>query len=31
MFPHGDKFKKSFIKQITKGLDVENLIHYHVE
>jgi hypothetical protein len=29
-FPHGDKFKKSFFYQITKGINIRNLIHYPI-
>jgi hypothetical protein len=25
-FPHGNKFKKSFLYQITKGINIKNLI-----
>jgi hypothetical protein len=28
--PHGDKFKKSFLYQITKGINIKNLIHYPI-
>jgi len=29
-FPRGDKFKKSFLYQITKGINIKNLIHYPI-
>jgi hypothetical protein len=28
--PHGDKFKKSFLYQITKSINIKNLIHYPI-